>query len=672
MTFSITQQNNPAFTPSIDCPVDCYHGDVDAYNVQLSDVWTITPTLVNEFRFGYVRQGNWFSPETLNQNYPSKLGWNYAVANLFPGITIGGPVGGTTIGTNDVTAIYAENSLDPSDVVTMIRGKHVLHFGAEVLTFQDNDTPWSNVAAGNFGFTGVYTASAPYGTGGLGYADFLLGQANNWNATNSPIIAMREASPQFFVQDYYKVTPHLTVNLGLRYQIQGGWHELHNRIGDFDPMLINPVTNTPGAMWFAPNGRSAIEQTVNNIFLPRVGAAWSVRPNWVVRAGFGIFSYGWSEDTYAGGAEGFGANATGSLSDSVYAQPIFQFSSTSPPLNYVNASKSSGAYNGHTANYAPYHTPVARNYEWSFSIERQLPGGMVAQAAYTGSHANNLVFPSDINQVPGNLLGVGTPQNERPFPQFLTISGSKFNALSNYDSLQLSLNKRFSRGISFDVNYTWSKLLDDQDSSGWGGQAGNQYYQSAYNLQANYALSNFDRPQMFKGDVVYQLPVGKGKQFLNNNSLIDAFIGGWQASSIFTFESGTPYALTMGGSNLDGALSGQWFPNLVGNPVLANPTIAAWYDVAAFAQPAAFTFGNAGRNILRGPRMTDIDFSMAKTFTMPKFERARLQIRIDSTNIVNHPSFSNPSGSIGTPAAGTITGTSVGGRVVQLGARFSF
>jgi hypothetical protein len=672
VTFSITQQNNPAFTPSVDCPVDCYHGDVDAYNVQLSDVWTITPSVVNEFRFGYVRQGNWFSPETLGEGYPAKLGWDYALANLFPGVTIGGPVGGTSIGTNDVTAIYAENSLDPSDVVTMIKGRHILHFGAEVLTFQDNDTPWGNVNSGNFGFTGVYTASAPYGKGGLGYADFLLGQVNNWNATNSPIIAMREASPQFFAQDDFKVTPHITLNLGLRYQVQGGWYELHNRVGDFDPTIVNPLTNTPGAMWFSPSGRSGIESTVSNIFLPRIGAAWSPKNNWVIRGGFGIYSYGWSEDTYAAAAEGFGANSTGSLSDSVYAEPLFQFSSSNPPLNYVGASTSPGAYNGHSVNFAPYHTPVARNYEWSFSVERQLPSSMVAEIAYTGSHADGLDFPSDVNQVPGNLLGVGTPQNERPYPQFLTISGSYYNAISNYDSLQLSLKKRFTRGLSFEVNYTWSKMLDDQDSSGWGGQAGSQDYQSSYNLLANYGLSNFDRPQMFKGDFVYQLPVGKGRQYLNRGGALDALVGGWQASSIFTFESGSPYTLTMGGQDLDGALSGNWYPNLVGSPGLANPTLAEWFNPAAFAQPAAFTFGTAGRNILFGPAFDDVDFSMAKSFLIPKFERAKVQLRFDATNIINHPCFSNPNGSIGTPAVATITGTSVGGRVLQVGARFSF
>ncbi len=129
----------------------------------------------------------------------------------------------------------------------------------------------------------------------------------------------------------------------------------------------------------------------------------------------------------------------------------------------------------------------------------------------------------------------------------------------------------------------------------------------------------------------------------------------------------------MGTQNLTGALSGTWYPNIVGNPYLSNPTIHQWFNTAAFAQPAAFTFGNEGRNILRGPDLTDIDFSLGKNFAFPVFnERANLQLRFDATNILNHPSFANPNNSIGTPSAGIITSTTVGGRSLQLGARFSF
>ncbi len=674
LTMSVTQFETPAFAASPDCPIDCYPGGGDNYSAQISDVFTITPATVNEFRIGFARQYYWEQSEMLGKNYPQQLGWTYAKANMFPGVTIAGPVGATSIGTNLNDAVYAQNIFDPSDTVTLIRGRHILHFGAELLYLQDNDTAWGNINSGNFTFSGAYTSSAPFGSGGLGYADFLLGQVASWSATNSPINAMREIQPQMFIQDDFKVKPNLTVNLGLRYQIQGGWHELHNQLGSFDPALLNPAANTPGAMWFAPNnGRNSVEAQVNDIFLPRVGFAWNVKPSWVVRGGFGLYSYGWSEDTYSSGSEGVGASFTGSLSDSTRATPVFLFSATNPPLNYVGASRAPDGYNGHNVNFAPYHTPVARNYQWSFSVQRQLPNGLVAEAAYIGNHVNGLSFPVDINQVPYNKLGTSpTPQSLRPFPQFLNINGNHYNAISNYNSLQLSLQKRFSSGMSFNVNYTWSKMLDEQDSSGWDGNGGTQYWQNAYLPGVNYGYSNLNRTHMFKGNVIYDLPIGKDKKLLNRGGPLDWIAGGWQISSIFLVESGTPYTPTMGTQNLSGALSGNWFPNLVGDPHLSNPTIRRYFNTAAFAQPAPFTFGNSGRNILFGPLMSDIDFSMAKSFMLPRFERGRLQLRLDATNVINHPSFGNPNASIGTPNAGIITTTTVGGRVVQLGARLSF
>jgi Carboxypeptidase regulatory-like domain len=673
VTASVDEFNGPGFTDSPDCPIDCYSSHNYEVSSQISDVFTITPAAVNEFRIGFTRQDVGNQSKDLGANYPQMLGWTYAEANMFPNVGIGGPVGATNIGNVLDDAIYAQNVFDPSDTLTWIHGRHVLHFGAEVLYLQDNDTAWGNRNSGGFTFSGVYTSSAPFGSGGLGYADFLLGEVAAWSATNSPIKAMREIQPQMFVQDDFKVKPNLTVNLGLRYQIQGGWHELQNKLGSFDPTVLNPATNTLGAVWFSPSdGRNSIEAPVYNIVLPRVGFAWNFKPNWVIRGGFGVYTYGWSEDTYTIGA-GFGASSTGSLSDSTQAKPVFSFSAANPPLNYVVASKAPGAYNGQNVSYAIYHTPVARNYQWSLSLQRQLGGGIVAEAAYVGNHANGLAFPGDENQVPWSELGMSSnPQSLRPYPQFLNLNGNSFNAISNYDSLQTSLQKRFAAGVSFNVNYTWSKMLSTEDSAGWGGHAGNQYYQSIYYPGVNYGLANVNRAQMFKANFVYDIPVGKGKTLLNRGGPLDWVLGGWEASSILIVETGQPYAAIMGTQNLSGALSGNWFPNVIGDPALSNPTIHQYFNTAAFAEPAAFTFGNAGRNTLVGPGMSDINFLMAKSFAVPKLEHGRLQLRFDATNIINHPSFSNPNASIGTPNAGIITSTTVGGRAVQLGARLSF
>jgi len=685
ITGSVMERDLPLHWSNPGCPIDCQNGDVDAQHVQISEVWTVNASTVNEVRLSYARQGNWFNPYTIGQGWPAKLGWTYAKADVIPVLSIGGPIAGMSWGNGAVNATLMETSMEPSDVVTMIKGRHIIKFGGEYLMEQDNSTIWGNVQSGQFNFSGVFTQNAPFGTGGLGYADFLLGQVAQWSATNSPVVGVRMKTPQLFVQDDFKVTSHLTLNLGLRYQMGKGWSEVANRLGLFDPTIPNTVSGTLGAMWFAGNGRTAMQKPIYDIFLPRVGFAWSPISKWAVRGGFGVYSYIWSLDDYGENALGFGFGGSGSLANSDQVKPIFQLSASNPPLNYVSASTNPAAYNGQAVNYYPYNTPVARNYQWSISLQHEMQGGMVAEAAYVGSHGTGLGFPVDSNEVPANKLGPGDAQSRRPFPQYLGINGNSYNAISNYHSLQLSMKKRFSRGMSFDVNYTWSKLLDDQDSSGWGRIAGATVYQDAYNPQANYGPSNFDVRQMFKGDMVYQLPVGKGKTFLNQGGVLDALLGGWQASGIFVIQTGLPFNPVWGGANLSGSapngnlyLAGfsaaeSWYPNVVGNWHVSNPNIQQWFNPAAFAQPAAYTFGDMGRNSLYGPGEKSLDFSMGKSFRIPKLgEGGLIQFRFDATDVLNHTSFSNPNASIGTPNAGIITGTTVSGRVLQLGARLAF
>jgi hypothetical protein len=676
ITGSVTERDNPGHTYSPVCPVNCYAGDVASFNGQVTDVWTISPTIVNEVRFAYTRQGNYFTPDTLGGGYPAKLGINYGKADVFPNISINGSVSGNNTLQSGTNAIYAENSFDPSDVLTMIKGRHVLKFGVEILAVQDNSTPWGNIQSAALTFNGVFTKQSPTSTAPqIGYADFLLGQVQSWGANNTPIVGARQKTPQFFAQDDFKVRPNLTLNLGLRYEWHRGWSEVGKRLAVFDPNIVNPVSNSLGATWFqGDHGRDTLEAPVH-VFLPRIGFSWAVRPKWAVRGGFGIYAYGWSVDTYAGVAEGVGTNSQGSLTNVDQLKPVFVLSDPNPPLNYVGPSRSPAVYNGQSVGYAPYHTPVPRNYQWNFSIEREMPFGMVGELAYVGSHGQDLSFPVNINQIPLSRLGPGTTaqiQANRPYPQYSGINGDMFNALSNYNSVQLSLRKRFTNGISYDANYTYSKFLDTQDSAGWGGRGGTQYYQDAFNPARNYGYSNLDIPHALRGDVVYQLPFGVGKRYVSQPGLFDALIGGWQASVIFVATSGTPYTPIFSSNSSTGAQAGTLYPNLVGDPNLSNPTLRAWYNKAAFAKPALYTFGNSGRNILRGPKMTDVDFSLGKSFHVPRLEGSALQIRIDATNVLNHPSFANPNNTVDAANAGVISGTTVGGRNIQLGARFYF
>ncbi len=681
LTFSITEHSNSGISRGTTCPINCQSNTNGTYEAQVSDVHTFSPTVVNEFRFGFARGNVQFTPGSLGLGYPAQIGFKYAKADVFPNINITGTAGNNTLNPQ-TSAVYIQNSFNPSDVVTVIRGKHILHFGGELLAYQDNSTPWGNLTSASFTFNGQFTQS------NVGYADFLLGQAQAWSALNQGEAGMRSKNPSLFIQDDIKLRPNLTLNAGLRWEIHGGFSEVHNRAGGFDPTITNPVTNTLGAIWFAGNnGRSKVMATDYKVFLPRVGIAWAPKDVWTVRAGFGIYASLWSMDV-DGSPIGFGTANGGSTSANPGQPPVATLSGSGAGLPFVMASRDPGAYNGQGGGnipYMPYHTPVGRIYQWSASVQRQFGNSLVAEAAYVGSHGNGLEFQSDINQVPANKLGLG--QAARPYPQYLGIGPSvpggltgSFNNISNYDSLQLSAKKRFGRGLSAEVNYTWAKMLDDQDTSGWGSHYGNAPYQDAFTPSNNYGLSNFSIPQAVKGYVVYAIPLGKGHAFLNHG-ITDAVLGGWQASSLFVAQSGAPFTVTMASSTDSGALDGAWYPNLVGNPHLPHPTINQWFNQLAYATPATNTFGNNGRNTLRGPDLTSVDFSLAKTFRIPGFERGGLQIRMDSTNILNHPSFGQPNAvltsaalasGVPNPSVGQITTTTVPGRFFQLGARFSF
>jgi Carboxypeptidase regulatory-like domain len=703
ITGSVTEGNNPGqtFGPGL-CPIGCQSGDVSRYNAQITDVWTISPRMTNEARLGYTNQLNFFVPYTLDKGYPAKLGWQFAKSDNFPNIQItnfNAPSdNNNTVLSSQINAVYKEHAYDPSDVVTLVVGKHILHFGGEFLIYQNNSTAWGNVNAGTMTYTGVYTsASVGSTTTGVAYADFLLGQTQSWSANETPEYGGREKLPQLFIQDDYKLRPNLTVNLGLRYQIQTGWSEVKGNEASFDPTVINPATGTLGGIWYGSthaNGRSHLQQPVYDTVLPRVGFAYLLNPVTTVRGGFGLFSYNWSNDTYGGGmGQAFGSK--GNVADLTNGiTPVVILSGSGSNLAYVSNSTSAAAYNGQSFNYNAYHEPVGGSYQWNVQVQRQLSTNMVVSLAYVGSHGHNLPFPVDINQVQEGKLAPND-QALRPYPQFgsLNTSGAPANenAISNYNSLQAVIEKRMSRGVNFSFSYVWSHFLDDIDSSGWGSHGGAQIFQNAFVPSANYGNSNFDVRNALKGDIIYQLPFGKGRQFVNNNTLLDGFVGGWQLASTIIVQSGQPFTAIMANNTNSYSLGGtnfQWLPNVIGNPKLSNRSPSQWFNEAAFAAPASGTFGDERRNQLTGPAFEGVNLSLGKSFAIT--EGIHLQVRADSNNAFNHPAFDLPNndltvcptsgtlpsgcGSYGAIATGTstITGLANPGRTLQLSAHVTF
>lgn len=720
---SMTDMDNdtPAMYPSsvTACPVGCEGGDVETTNSQITDVWTISSNTINEARMGFMYQGNFFTDLSLGKNYPSTLGWQFAEAETIPGISFSNtkPYQSIQPATN---AVYKSMTFDPSDVVTMIRGKHILHFGGELLFYREDSTAWGNTNAGSMQFSGQYTqqwtvdpstgVASPNTQTGLEYADFLLGYAQSWNASVAPEYGARMKSPQMFVQDDYKVRPSLTINLGLRYQISHGWNEVHNNISSFDPAVVNPATGTLGAYWYAgthANGRRSLQANVFNTWLPRLGFSWLPMPKTTLRGGFGIYSQFLDLDNYGGDNNNYGIGAAISSSGSIQddtngVTPVTKFGGsgttfgTDTPLPYTSASTDPARFNGQQVGYLQFHNPIPKSYQWNLAVQRELGTNYVADISYVANHGTELLFSTDLNQVPMGKLSANDAAN-RPYPQFQNIPGSTNNGISNYNSLQASVTRRMSNSFSLSFNYVWSHFLDDQDSSGRGGFGGPAPYQVANNPAASYSNSNFDVRQALKGYGVYQLPFGRGKMFFKNSKLLDNAIGGWQVSGTVILSAGNPF--TVYGTQNTYALAGSAFPNWVPG-VSPKPQhrsarceaqsgqqygcVNEWYNPAAFSRPADGTFGNVRRNSLYGPGIEQVNLSGGKTFSLPR-EGMSLQIRADAVNAFNHASFSLPTGTlsgavnVGDPYSWVvgansqqISGTTVGGRTMQISAHLTF
>jgi len=663
-------------------PVNVTVVDVENMSGQITDVHTFSSRTINEARAGWMGEYDLLTSPTLGAGWPAKLGMKYSHADIYPTINITNFYG---LGPG-IHANYRENVFDESDVVTMIRGRHTLHFGGELIAFRADSTQWGNINAATIGFTGSYTQQGntpATSVGGSAYADFLLGYENNWSASVSPTYYGRLKNPAVFVQDDWKFSPKLTFNLGLRWEGRTGWSEATNNERAFDATITNPVTNTPGAMWYGAthlNGRTQLQKNQMNNWLPRVGAAWAIDSKTVIRSGFGIYTFPWNVDSYASCCLGNSASSSGNESDSTgNIAPVAFLQGTgdenpqgaagaSVNTRFLKAPNTPQAYNGQAVSYMQYDQAIPHLYNWNLTVQRQLTGDTMAEVGYVGSHGKNLLFNNDINQVPASLLSP-TDQASRPYPQFQAISGFSTQAVSDYAALQAQFQRRMNNGLMFNFNYTWSHMTDDQDSSGWGSQQGTTIWQNSYVVSANHGAANFDVRQMFKAYGTYDLPFGKGRKYLNNNGVLDEAIGGWTMALTFIGQGGhpfTPHMLSANNSYVVGGNSFAWFPNQVGKTMTsgASGTINQWFDPSAYAQPANGTFGNMRRNSVYGPGLHVINGSIRKSFRI--VERVSFDFTANATNLINHPSFANPDANIGTGHHAQITGVSQGGRVVEL------
>jgi hypothetical protein len=639
-------------------------------NGVVSEVHTFSPTTINELRVGINRvRTDW---DGYGDNLDTSQQVGIPGINDFCGICGGLPVinisGISGFGHTDFAPTRRHDTVwEFVDNVTLIRNKHTIKLGADIYLIQADLFQTAN-SVGEFDFDSRFTSNQ--GTGGIGLASFLLGDyedAGRASMTVTP--SARTKQLFFFGQDDYKVTPNLTLNLGLRYEIYTAPTDQHNRISNFDlangDILLGCIAvNCAGG--------------VNTQFLnlsPRVGIAYTTHKT-TFRLGSGItyFSpgfggqlgtfndnYPWVVGQFISPPNQFVPGPT--LSQGLPAPPPVESRPGAPAGYIIPQGGSAGSFS--SVFWFPNNLKMTKVYQWSFDIQREVIHNLLVDIGYVANAQNALFLnvPGNIPMPGDNPAGNLTLQERRPYYSVSPGLGEftyRFNGGDgHYDSMQLKIERRFAAGFMLSAAYTISKSL----------QTGENFVNPFDYMDK--ALSGNDVPQRLVTNFVYELPFGKGKPFGNGwNKGTDAALGGWQVAGIVNFQGGFPFTPGLSTSPLDNGQGDQ--PNRTCNGALPNPTINDWFNVSCFSAPAVNTYGNSGYNILRGPGLQNWDLTLSKQWYFG--EVRRLQFRSDFLNAFNQVQFGLPNTSVDVPGAGTITGlaTNTAPRRIQFALKLYF
>jgi hypothetical protein len=543
---------------------------------------------------------------------------------------------------------------------------------------------------------------------GYGFASFLLGAGSGGNFyQNWKNVASQSFYHAFYLQDDWRITRKLTLNLGVRYDFDTPRTERFDRMSWFDPTLESPLAsrqtafpNLRGGLRFVGadgNGRSQYEGDWNNI-APRVGMAYQLDSKTAVRAGWGQM-FGPSTLAAQGTVGPYGFRVE---------TPWVASLDGITPLNYLSnpfpagfrpvPGASQGALTGVGG---PLDAPLSNTVtpytlQYNVTVQRELPGAILLEAAYVGNRGRQLSRGGEggfnLNQVHPSFLSLGNQLNQlvdnpffglglggvlanrqvsraqllRPYPQFQNIYPIfSQGATSDYNALQVTFSKRYSKGVTFEGNYTWAKAMDTGSS-----------YQDSYDVLGFRSVSSVHIPHRFVFSGLYELPVGRGRVFGSDMSRVaDALIGGWQVNGILVVQSGDP--LSIGAGNTAGLFNETIRANTNGQKAAlsgdARTRLNRWFDTSTFSQPAPFTLGNLSANIadLRGHHVNNLDFSLFKVFGLT--ETMRLQFRAEAFNALNRVRFSNPNTNVNAGSNfGVITAQSNAPRQIQFGLKLLF
>ena len=689
---------------------------INNLNIVLDDTMTLSPTLIVDVRYGFAQQENVRVAFSIGTDI-TQFGWpqSYADAlqgDLLPQIRPSGFLRlsrGTLFDRTGRTHVAVGN-------VTKVVGKHTLKFGGDFRAYQAD---WVNNgnASGTFNFNKNFTRGpdALRGSGGNEYATFLLGYPTGGSITFiEPFVS---TSPYFamYLQDDFRVSTKLTLNVGLRYDVEIPRSEERDRLSWFDSVVASPIAGDVGIpdlkgglRFLGADGQSRQQDTDWNRFGPRFGFAYQVMPQTVIRGGYGITYLPIQTRYQSNSNQGF-ASSTGVVTSlDGNRTPAAQLSDPYPDGFNAPEGAAPGLLSSLGQGFGTLlrtEKNVGYSQQWSFNIQRELGTDVLFDAAYSGSKGSKLPMPLAINSLNSDLLVLEdallesvpnpfapfvstgplsrstttTQQLLLPHPQFRGLR-SNVNQLgsSTYHSLQLKLNKRFSSGVSVLGGYTFSKLITDTAGFGTGFLDANPGFQDAYNRALDRAISPEDVSSRFVVSWVWELPFGTGRKYLSDTSrAVDQILGGWQINGIATFAAGQPIVI----GNSVGTVSGATRPNNNGQSAKKSGRVQdrldEYYETSVFTRPGPYEFGSTPRTLpdVRADGPQNFDISVFKHFTFT--ERVRLQFRAEFFNIFNTPQFAAAGGrgrssNFGTSQFGRIFRTRNNPRDIQFGLRLSF
>jgi hypothetical protein len=681
--------------------------------VRLSDDYTLTPSLLNHLLVGYSRRYRGELGASIGGGYPDKLGLTGVQNNVFPCFTFDGtPYSGPNCGDSE----FADNTYQIADSVSWVHGKHTFKFGGEVRDMQFNVRRLT-YASGSFTFDPAQTSTTgnSSGTGGYSIASALFGDVYVGYLNYGGFSGIRFKNSAFYAQDSYHATTKLTLNYGLRYDIDIPVSEAFDRLSVVDMTLPNPgAGNIPGAMTYYGSGAGRNGQTrPQNIyaldFAPRVGFAYSIDKNTVMRGGYGIFYEPLREPSFADD-DSFG------FFNQEHVITPFEIDNGMPHIVPPSGPLTPDGQNGNSGvPIAPANSAHPGSIQsWNLDVQRQLRANLMLDVAYVGSKGSHLpatnLIPNQVNpkylslgselgmnvscltdgSCPNSIAaGVAVPfssfsslwggsatiaQALRPFPQYGNIDnydssfGYDHTGNSTYHSMQTRLTQRFASGLSYMVAYTISKNITDTDSMGEGvsGFIGTGSYvaQNTYDRRAEKAVSELDTPQSFVTSFFYELPVGHGKRFLGHAGVADRLIGGWKVGGILNYQSGWPTeaygpcsgtaaSILFGGCVIGGndgrvnLIPGVQETNKSGS---FQPATTSFYNPAAFALPAPYTFGNESHSLdhARDWGGKNEDFVLEKG-TRLVGDKATIKFRAEFFNLFNRHIYTGQGGAWATP-----------------------